>query len=143
MINIAKFNYKIQGKILDDDVCEPFSTVWRKVFLYLKKKGYDVLSPGQEINRCLKPYIVLKEGPLEGYMGSGIIGTRTLDIIIVMPKDSYSKLSIYIEILIKDLKCIKSLIKFTGDISSINIEPDIDAYIATLKYKSHQRIGGR
>lgn len=102
---MSEFNYKVPGDCIQQDIINNTvpETLWQKVYLYLKKLGYDVYAPGQKRNKCTENYVVIKENGVHALVGN-ISGYKLFDIIVYNPIDQYSTMEFYVENLKEALK---------------------------------------
>lgn len=132
----ASFNYKIQGDRLHQDLIDNAQpkTLWQEIFLYLKKLGYEVYSPGQKRDKCINSYIVIKENGTNGQNGNKV-GYKLFDIIIYHPISNYSTMEFFVEDVKKDINNISKL-RFTGDETPVIIDDKVEAYTTSLEYQA-------
>ncbi|WP_066019953.1 MULTISPECIES: hypothetical protein [Clostridium] len=117
-------------------------TVWERVFLFLKNKGIDVYSPGQHQGKCKEPYVVLKNTGTSGFEGCNKIGYQTIDILIYCPSTNYSDLEPFAQNIQLCLSELKEYIRPTGNITSVVVDTNIDAYTQIIEYQGLQKLRG-
>lgn len=81
---------------------------WQDLYKFLESKGYEVYAPGEHLGDCLSEYIVLK------YAGAtqlpNVSSRQDLyDIMLYVPRARYSKLEVFVQQVIADMKEIKPL----------------------------------
>lgn len=140
MENSASFNYKIPGDTLKEDIINSAQgkTTWQKIYLHLKRQGFDVYSIGQKEDICEKSYIVIKEKGIFATNGN-VAGYALFDIIIYHPKDHYSTMEFYIKDVKKALKEFKN-ITFSGSQTPIILDEKLAAYTTRIQYKQFKRL---
>ncbi|MDS1005123.1 hypothetical protein P9J83_16740 [Clostridium sporogenes] len=137
---MSKFNYKISGDCIHQDIIDNTvpETLWQKVYLYLKKLGYDVYAPGQKRNKCTENYVVIKENGVHA-IGGNISGYKLFDIIVYNPMDQYSTMEFYVENLKEALKKIEDL-RPTGNETPSIIDYDVQAYTTSIEYQQFKSL---
>ena len=137
----ANFNYKVTGDKLQEDLNSVVpKTLWQKIYLHLKKLGYEVYSPGQKRDKCSEGYVVIKENGEYGQVGAGNkIGYRLFDFIIYYPISNYSNMEFYIESIKQALKEIKE-IRATGNSTPAFPDDKIDAYTVSIEYQALRKL---
>mgnify|MGYP000845325878 FL=1 len=95
---MSNFNYKVPGDGLQEDLINNTvaQTVWQKIFLHLKRMGYEVYSPGQKSDKCTSDYVVIKENGTYA-MNGNVNGYKLFDIIIYHPMSNYSTMEFLLE----------------------------------------------
>ncbi len=112
--------------------------LWQKVYLYLKKLGYDVYAPGQKRNKCTESYVVIRENGVHALVGN-ISGYKLFDIIVYSPMDQYSTMEFYVENLKEALKKIEDL-RPTGNETPSIIDYDVQAYTTSIEYQQFKSL---
>lgn len=98
---MATLKYKNNG--LTNNV-EP-QTHYQEIYLHLKNKGFDVYAPEQKRDKCINPYVVIKENG-QFAMNSNVNGYNLIQIFCYYPKDQYSQLEFYVENIKTELSSI-------------------------------------
>ncbi|MDU1322451.1 MAG: hypothetical protein E6931_13180 [Clostridium botulinum] len=137
---MSKFNYKVPGDSIQQDIINNTvpETLWQKVYLYLKKLGYNVYAPGQKRNKCTENYVVIKENGVHALIGN-ISGYKLFDIIVYNPMDQYSTMEFYVENLKEALKKIEDL-RPTGNETPSIIDYDVQAYTTSIEYQQFKSL---
>ncbi|AJD30516.1 MULTISPECIES: hypothetical protein [Clostridium] len=137
---MSEFNYKVPGDCIQQDIINNTvpETLWQKVYLYLKKLGYDVYAPGQKRNKCTENYVVIKENGVHALVGN-ISGYKLFDIIVYNPIDQYSTMEFYVENLKEALKKIGDL-RPTGNETPSIIDYDVQAYTTSIEYQQFKSL---
>ncbi|EPY6467518.1 hypothetical protein ACWO2F_001952 [Clostridium sporogenes] len=137
---MSEFNYKVPGDCIQQDIINNTvpETLWQKVYLYLKKLGYDVYAPGQKRNKCTENYVVIKENGVHALIGN-ISGYKLFDIIVYNPMDQYSTMEFYVENLKEALKKIEDL-RPTGNETPSIIDYDVQAYTTSIEYQQFKSL---
>lgn len=136
----ASFNYKIQGDKLQEDLINSTvaKTLWQEIYLHLIKYGYEIYSPGQKRDKCINPYVVIKENGTHALVGN-ISGYKIFDIIIYYPLDQYSEMEFYVENIKGALKEIENL-RPTGNETSTIIDNEVKAYTTSVEYQQFKSL---
>ncbi len=137
---MSKFNYKAPGDSIQQDLINNAipKTLWQKVYLYLKKLGYNVYAPGQKRNKCTESYVVIRENGVHALVGN-ISGYKLFDIIVYSPMDQYSTMEFYVENLKEVLKKIEDL-RLTGNETPSIIDYDVQAYTTSIEYQQFKSL---
>lgn len=137
---MSKFNYKVPGDSIQQDIINNAipETLWQKVYLYLKKLGYNVYAPGQKRNKCTESYVVIRENGVHALVGN-ISGYKLFDIIVYNPMDQYSTMEFYVENLKENLKKIEDL-RPTGNETPSIIDYDVQAYTTSIEYQQFKSL---
>lgn len=137
---MAQFNYKIPGDLLENDLIDNTvaQTLWQKIFLYLKKLGYEVYSQGQKRDKCKNSYVVIKENGIFAKAGN-IAGYKLFDIIIYHPISNYSTMEFYVENIKQALKDIDEL-RPTGNETPSIIDSEVQAYTTSIEYQQFKKL---
>lgn len=137
---MAQFNYKIPGDKLQEDLINNAvpQTVWQKIYLHLKKLGYEVYSPGQKRDKCTDSYVVIKEGGTYA-MDSNVNGYKLFDIIIYHPMSNYSSMEFYVENIKQAMKAIGEL-RPTGNETQSIVDDKVEAYTTSIEYQQFKRL---
>lgn len=137
---MAQFNYKIPGDHLQQDLINNAvpQTVWQKIYLHLKKLGYEVYSPGQKRDKCTDSYVVIKEGGTYA-MDSNVNGYKLFDIIIYHPMSNYSSMEFYVENIKQAMKAIGEL-RPTGNETQSIVDDKVEAYTTSIEYQQFKRL---
>lgn len=108
-------------------------TLWKKTYLHLKKRGFDVYSLGQKRDACENPYLVIKENGVHA-LSSNVNGYKLFNIIIYYPKNNYSDMEMYIEHVKDSIVEIPEL-RPTGNETPVIIDADVGAYTSSIEYQ--------
>lgn len=137
---MSSFNYKIPGDPLEDYLVNSTipQTLWQKIFLHLKKLGYEVYSPGQKRDKCQNSYVVIKENGTFRVAGN-VAGYKLFDIIIYHPMSNYSTMEFYVENIKKAIKDIDELVPTGNETPSI-IDDQVQAHTTSIEYKQFKKL---
>lgn len=137
---LGNFNYVVTGDTLQDHLINNTTpqTVWQKIYLHLKKIGYDVYSVGQKRTKCTNSYVVIKEDGVTAVAGN-VAGYKLFDIIIYHPIDNYSSMEAYVENIKLAMEGIDEL-KPTGNETPTIIDSEVDAYTTSISYQQFKRL---
>ncbi|MBU5268893.1 hypothetical protein ACQX0N_11845 [Clostridium tepidum] len=137
---MSSFNYKVPGDKLQEDLINSTipQTVWQKIYLHLKKLGYEVYSPGQKRDKCTDSYVVIKEGGTYA-LNSNVNGYKLFDIIIYHPMSNYSSMEFYVENIKQAMKAIGEL-RPTGNETPSIVDDKVEAYTTSIEYQQFKRL---
>ncbi|AVP54532.1 hypothetical protein [Clostridium tetani] len=137
---MSSFNYKVPGDHLQQDLINNTipQTVWQKIYLHLKKLGYEVYSPGQKRDKCIDSYVVIKENGTYATNGN-VTGYKLFDIIIYHPMSNYTSMEFYVENIKQAMKDIGEL-RPTGNETPSIIDEKIEAYTASIEYQQFKSL---
>lgn len=137
---MAQFNYKIEGNRLHEDLINNTvpQTMWQKIYLHLKKLGYEVYSPGQKRDKCTENYVVIKENGTHALV-SNVSGYKLFDIIIYSPIYNYSSMEFYVENIKKAMDKINDL-RPTGNETPAIIDDEVKAYTTSIEYQQFKSL---
>lgn len=137
---MASFDYKIPGDTLQDDLINSTvpQTLWQKIYLHLKKLGYEVYSPGQKREKCQSSYVVIKENGTFRVAGN-VAGYKLFDIIIYHPIGNYSTMEFYVENIKEDIENLAELIPTGNETPSI-VDDVVQAYTTSITYKQFKKL---
>ncbi|NOH14872.1 hypothetical protein [Clostridium cochlearium] len=137
---MSSFNYKVPGDKLQEDLINSTTpqTVWQKIYLHLKKLGYEVYSPGQKRDKCTDSYVVIKEGGTYA-LNSNVNGYKLFDIIIYHPMSNYSSMEFYVENIKQAMKDIREL-RPTGNETPSIVDDKVEAYTTSIEYQQFKRL---
>ncbi|WP_315114548.1 hypothetical protein [uncultured Clostridium sp.] len=126
---MATLKYKNDG--LPNNV-EP-QTHYQEIYLNLKSKGFDVYAPEQKRDKCIKPYVVIKENG-QFAMAGNVAGYNLVQIFCYYPKDQCSQLEFFVD----NVKTALDKIDFlrpTGNRSPVLFFEEIQAYGQSMEYQ--------
>jgi len=137
---MGNFNYVVPGDTLETSLINDAiaQTLWQKIYLYLKKLGYEVYSAGQKRDKCQTSYVVIKENGIVAMIGN-IAGYKLFDIIIYHPMDIYSTMEPYVENIKKAIKDIDEL-RPTGNETPPIIDSEVQAYTTSVTYQQFKQL---
>ncbi|MBU3208523.1 hypothetical protein KPL28_02600 [Clostridium algidicarnis] len=137
---MSNFNYKVPGDKLQEDLTNNTvpQTVWQRIFLNLKKLGYEVYSPGQKRDKCTEPYVVIKENGIHA-LNSNVSGYKLFDIIIYNPLSNYSSMEFYVENIKQAMEALIEL-RPTGNETPAIIDNEVQAHTTSIEYQQFKRL---
>lgn len=139
----ANFKYKTEGNDVEQDLINNTEgqTVWQKVYLFLKRRGYEVYSLGQKRDKCTDSYIVLKENGTHA-LDSNVNGYKLFDVIIYHPKTNYSTLELYANDVKKALKDkeITQFLRPTGNETPSILDNEVEGYTISIEYQQFKNL---
>lgn len=112
---------------------------WQDLYLFLTSKGYDVYTPGQKEGECLSKYIVVKyAGSVKADMTSS---RRDLyDLILYVPKASYSQLESFVQQVISDMKEIEPLfMPYDNQQDTSYFDDSVKAHFVSIVYMNYKK----
>jgi hypothetical protein len=117
---MGNFNYVVSGDTLETSLINDTiaQTLWQKIYLHLKKLGYEVYSAGQKRDKCQTSYVVIKENGVVAMVGN-VAGYKLFDIIIYHPIDNYSTMEFFTENIKEAINAIDELIPTGNETPSI------------------------
>jgi hypothetical protein len=136
----TSFTYRIPGDALQQELIDNTipKTLWQKINLHLQKNGYEAYAPGQKRDKCIEPYVVIKESG-DTAMYSNVNGYRSFDIIIYYPLESYSEMEPYADNVMELLKGITEL-RFTGNQTPYIVDDEVQAYTTSISYQQFKSL---
>lgn len=137
---MGTFNYVVPGDALEELLINDTvpQTLWQKIYLHLKKLGYEVYSPGQKRDKCQNSYVVLKENGVTAMVGN-VAGYKLFDIIIYHPIDNYSTMEPYVENIKKAITDIDEL-QPTGNETPPIIDGEVQGYTTSVNYQQFKQL---
>ena len=115
------------------------STRWQDIFLHLQKNGFDVYSPGVKSGVCESPYVVVKH---DG--GGRIPGISTnndvYDILVYVPKQSYSELEVQVMSVKIAMKKLEPMILPYGSETPSFYDDGFQAHMISIQYKNYKKM---
>ena len=112
---------------------------WQDLYLFLTSKGYDVYTPGQKEGECLSKYIVVKyAGSVKADMTSS---RRDLyDLILYVPKASYSQLESFVQQVISDMKEVEPLfMPYDNQQDTSYFDDSVKAHFVSIVYMNYKK----
>lgn len=112
---------------------------WQDIFLYLKKAGFDVYSPGTKVGECTEEYIVVKND------GSSKHPTVSSDndlyaVMCYVPKENYSRLEPMVQEVKKAMKGLEPMILPYGSQTPSYYDDSYKAHMISIEYKNYKKI---
>lgn len=110
-------------------------TVYTKIRDHLDSKGFKIYSPAVKTGDCTSPYIVIK------YNGgsSTQFSTKVVyyDVMIYVPRDSYSTLGTLIEQVREAMKELYPLVKPSGTETPSYYDDEFKAHMYSIQYQNY------
>lgn len=111
---------------------------WQDIFVYLKKSGYDVYSPGVKTGECESPYVVVKnDGSSEHISFSTDI--ELYAVMCYVPKQSYSELEPLVQSVKETMKGLEPMIKPYGSQTPSYYDDSLKAHMISIEYKNYKK----
>lgn len=112
---------------------------WQDLYLFLTSKGYDVYTPGQKEGECLSKYIVVKYA---GSVKADMISSRRdlYDLILYVPKASYSQLESFVQQVISDMKEVEPLfMPYDNQQDTSYFDDSVKAHFVSIVYMNYKK----
>lgn len=112
---------------------------WQDLYLFLTSKGYDVYTPGQKEGECLSKYIVIKYA---GSVKADMISSRRdlYDLILYVPKASYSQLESFVQQVISDMKEVEPLfMPYDNQQDTSYFDDSVKAHFVSIVYMNYKK----
>lgn len=112
---------------------------WQDLYLFLASKGYDVYTPGQKEGECLSKYIVIKYA---GSVKADMISSRRdlYDLILYVPKASYSQLESFVQQVISDMKEVEPLfMPYDNQQDTSYFDDSVKAHFVSIMYMNYKK----
>lgn len=113
-------------------------THYQQIYLHLKNKGFDVYAPMQNRDKCVKPYVVIKENG-QYAMAGNVNGYSLIQIFCYYPKNQYSQLEFFVDSVKTELNEIDFL-RATGNKSPILFMEEVQAYMQSIEYQIFHKL---
>ena len=84
-----------------------------ELYMFLKQQGYEVYFVGQKTTECKTNYIVLKDDGTNAQLGTTVVGSQQVDIILYTPRNQFTAL-IQFKKVIKNILKSYSKLKYAG-----------------------------
>ena len=112
---------------------------WQDIFLHLKKKGFEVYSPGVKIGECKKHYIVVKmDGSTK--LASFSTDDDLYSVMCYVPKQEYSKLEPLVQKIKIAMKELEPMILPYGSQTPSYYDDSYKAHMVSIEYKNHKKM---
>ncbi len=106
--------------------------------MHLKNNGFDVYASMQNKDKCVKPYVVIKENGQYAMVGN-INGYSLIQIFCYYPKGQYSQLEFFLNSVKSTLNEIDFL-RATGNKSPILFMEEVQAYVQSMEYQIFHKL---
>lgn len=125
--------------MIDTSEFEYADSRWQDLYRHLKKKGFDVYSPGTKVGECTAEYLVVK---INGASKHSSFSTNVAlyDIMCYVPKQAYSRLEPLVEAVKEAMKDIEPLFKWNGGDTGSYYDDSVQAHEYTLTYKNYKKL---
>lgn len=125
MINVNTFKYQ--------------DSRWQDIYLHLKKKGFDVYSPGIKTGECASEYLVVKND------GSSKHASFSTDVdlyavLCYVPKNCYSSLEPLVQKVKKAMNELEPMIKPYGTQTPSFYDDSVKAHMISIEYKNYKKL---
>ncbi|MBS4536809.1 hypothetical protein GOQ29_14405 [Clostridium sp. D2Q-14] len=115
--------------------------MWKKIYDKLKEKGLNPYPPGKHLGECIERYCVIKENSQVPYFNSNKTGYKIIDIIVLVPDNSYISISPYM----KEIKAAMKELNFirkTGNETPVITDDSKKAYTLSIEYQLMKKLEG-
>lgn len=115
--------------------------IWQIIFKHLTDNKIDVYAPSQHIGECKKPYVVLKDGGSVQFNECSSTA-NTIDVLIYVPKNQFSKIEGYKNKLKQILKEAEKImmIRSTYFETASFYDEEVKAFMISLQYEVYMKI---
>ncbi len=113
----------------------------RDIYTKLKNKNLNPYFKGQHEGLCKEPYVIVGEGSQIPNINSNVIGQKIIDIIIMVPVNSYISVKPYADDIRNALKELKYLRK-TGTETPVIVDDEKKAYTLSIEYVLQKKLEG-
>lgn len=113
----------------------------RDIYTKLKNKNLNPYFKGQHEGLCKEPYVIVGEGSQIPSINSNTIGQKIVDIIVMVPINSYIAIDPYVNNIRQALKELKYLRK-TGIETPVIVDDEKKAYTMSIEYVLQKKLEG-
>lgn len=113
----------------------------RDIYTKLKNKNLNPYFKGQHKGLCKESFVVVGEGSQIPNINSNVIGQKIIDIIIMVPVNSYISVKPYADDIRNALKELKYLRK-TGTETPVIVDDEKKAYTMSIEYVLQKKLEG-
>lgn len=125
--------------MIDASTFEYADSRWQDLHRHLKKKGFDVYSPGMKTGDCTAGYLVVKNNGGSKH-NSFSTEVDTYQIMCYVPKQAYSRLEPLVQAVKAAMKELEPLFKWNGSDSGSYYDDSVQAHMYTIVYKNHKKL---
>lgn len=125
--------------MIDTSTFEYADSRWQDLYRHLKKKGYDVYSPGIKVGECTAAYLVVKNNGGSKH-NSFSTSVDTYDIMCYVPKQAYSSLEPLVQSVKEAMKELDPLFKWNGADTGSYYDDSVQAHMYTITYKNYKKL---
>lgn len=111
---------------------------WKDIFRTLKEAGYDVYAPAKKSGECTEKYIVLAISTIDSVIGTTSV-SALYDVMLYMPRDSYSQIEDEMEKIREALKKLYPMIISTKFQTPPYYDDSVKAYMTSMQYRNSRR----
>ena len=112
---------------------------WQDIFLYLKKMGFEVYSPGLKTGECLSEYIVVKNNGSSRH-NSFSTDNDLYSVMCYVPKEKYSLLEPFVQRVKKAMKGLEPMILPRGSQTPSYYDDSYKAHMISIEYKNYKKL---
>lgn len=112
---------------------------WQDIFLYLKKQGFDVFSPGIKVGECTSEYLVLKNDGSSKH-ASFSTDVDLYSVLCYVPKDKYSSLEPLVQRVKRSMKGLEPMILPYGSQTPSYYDDSLKAHMISIEYKNYKKL---
>lgn len=111
------------------------------IFDKLKEKKFNPYYKGQHEGLCKDPFVIVAEGNQIPNINSNKLGQKIIDIIVMVPINSYLAVDPYVENIRNALKELDYLRK-TGTETPVIVDDNKKAYTMSIEYVLQKKLEG-
>lgn|SRR5699024_1148997 len=113
----------------------------KDIYTKLNESDLNPYFKGQHKGLCKESYVIVGEGSQIPNINSNVIGQKIVDIIVMVPNNSYIVISPYVKDIKAALKELEYLRK-TGTETPIIVDDDKKAYTMSIEYVLQKKLEG-
>lgn len=125
--------------MIDTNTFEYKGSRWQDIFAHLKRKGFEVYSPGVKTGECTSSYVVVKN---DGSSKHASFSTD-VDLYAVMcyvPGNAYSTLEPFVQSVKESMKGLAPMILPYGTQTPSYYDDTYKAHMISIEYKNYKKL---
>lgn len=114
-------------------------SVLKQIRQNFKRYGITAFYPGQHQGECTSKYVVIKH---DGAVGVGTVSSDavTYTIMCYVPKDEYSSLIEFVEVVKQCMKVLFPLVKLSGNETPSYYDDSKKAHMISVEYLNYRKM---
>ena len=112
---------------------------WGDIYKTLKSAGFDVYSPAQHEGECITPYIVIAVSSVAA-IGNFSSTQNLYDLMLYIPRDSYSMLEDYTESVKQAMKSLEPGIKPVNYQTPPYYDDSVKGHMVSIQYRNNRKL---